>query len=80
MQVRSDLRRFPTDFRDRRSLILNRVADSVAEAMPAGALRKDDFWEVAVDLWAIVHGHLARYHGGRFAYSESEFREFFPAP
>ena len=45
--------------------------------MLAGALRKDDFWEVAVDLWAFVHGHLALYRGGRFAYSEPEFRAFF---
>jgi len=77
LQDRPDVRRFPADFRERRSPILNRVADTVAEAMLAGALRKDDFWEVAVDLWALVHGHLALYHGGRFAYSESEFRAFF---
>jgi hypothetical protein len=57
--------------------MLNRVADTVAEAMLAGALRKDDFWEVAVDLWAFVHGHLTLYRGGRFAYSEPEFRTFF---
>jgi AcrR family transcriptional regulator len=77
LQDRPDVRRFPADFRDRRSPVLNRVADAVAEAMLAGALRKDDFWEVAVDLWAFVHGHLALYRGGRFAYSESEFRAFF---
>ena len=77
LQHRPDVRRFPADFRDRRSPILSRVADTVAEAMLAGALRKDDFWEVAVDLWAFVHGHLALYHGGRFAYSETEFRAFF---
>ena len=77
LQDRSDVKRFPADFRDRRSPVLNRVADAVAEAMLAGALRKDDFWEVAVDLWAFVHGHLALYRGGRFAYSESEFRAFF---
>jgi AcrR family transcriptional regulator len=77
LQDRPDIRRFPADFRDRRSPILNRVADTVAEAMLAGALRKDDFWDVAVDLWAFVHGHVALYRGGRFAYSESEFRTFF---
>ena len=53
------------------------MGSRVAEAMLAGALRTDDFWEVAVDLWAFVHGHLALYRGGRFAYSESEFRAFF---
>lgn len=77
LQDRPDIRRFPTDFHARRSPILNRVADTVAEAMLAGALRNDDYWEVAVDLWAFVHGHLTLYRGGRFAYSESEFRAFF---
>jgi len=77
LRDRPDVRRFPADFRDRQSPMLNRVADTVAEAMLAGALRKGDFWEVAVDLWAFVHGHVALYRGGRFAYSESEFRAFF---
>jgi AcrR family transcriptional regulator len=77
LQDRPGVRRFPADFRDRRSPVLNRVADTVAEAMLAGALRTDDFWEVAVDLWAFVHGHVALYHGGRFAFSESGFRAFF---
>jgi AcrR family transcriptional regulator len=77
LQDRPNLRRFPADFRDRRSPILNRVADTVAEAMLAGVLRKGDFWEVAMDLWAFVHGHLALYRGGRIAYSEAEFRAYF---
>jgi AcrR family transcriptional regulator len=77
LQDRPEVRRFPTDFRARRSPILNRVADTVAEAMLAGAIRTDDFWEIAVDLWAFVHGHVALYRGGRIAYSESEFRAFF---
>src|SRR5262245_59631899 len=47
MQERPDIRRFPADFRSRRSPTLNRVADTVAQAMLAGALRKDDEWEVA---------------------------------
>src|SRR5262245_9883716 len=77
LQDRPELRRFPTDFGERRSLVMNRVADTVAEAMLEGALRKDDFWEVAIDLWAFIHGHLALYRAGRYAYSEAEFRAFF---
>jgi AcrR family transcriptional regulator len=77
LQDRPGVRRFPADFRDRRSPMLNRVADTVAQAMLAGELRKDDFWEVTVDLWAFVHGHLVLYRAGRFAYSEPEFRAFF---
>jgi hypothetical protein len=45
--------------------------------MLAGAPRTDDYWEVAVALWAFVHGHVALYRGGRFAYSPSQFRTFF---
>jgi AcrR family transcriptional regulator len=77
LQDRPSVRRFPADFRERRSPLLNRVADTVAEAMLEGAIRKGDFWEIAVDLWAFVHGHLALYRTGRFAYSEAGFRAFF---
>ena len=77
LQDRPDIRRYPADFRDRRSPVANRVADTVAEAMLQGAFRKDDYWEVGIDLWAFVHGHLALYHGGRFACTEAEFRAFF---
>jgi AcrR family transcriptional regulator len=77
LQDRPDIRRFPADFRDRRSPSLNRVADTLAEGMLVGSLRKDDYWEVAIDLWALVHGHVALYRGGRFAYSQEEFRRLF---
>jgi len=77
LQDRPELRRFPADFGPRRATMLHRVADAVAQAMLEGALRKDDFWEVTIDLWAFVHGHLALYQGGRYAYTEAEFRTFF---
>jgi AcrR family transcriptional regulator len=77
LQDRPQLRRFPADFAPRRSTMLNRVTDTIAEAMLDGTLRKDDFWEVAMDLWAFVHGHLALYRSGRYSYSEAQFRTFF---
>lgn len=77
LQDRPHMRRFPEDFRGRRSPMINRVADTVAQAMLDGALRKADFWEVAMDLWAFVHGYVALYRGGRFTFSEAEFRAFF---
>lgn len=77
LQDRPQLRRFPADFAPRRSTMLNRVTDAIAEAMLEGVLRKDDFWEVAIDLWAFVHGHLALYRSGRYSYSEAEFRTSF---
>jgi AcrR family transcriptional regulator len=72
---RPGARRFPKDFRARRSPTLNPVADLVAAAMERGDLKKDDIWEVAFALWAHVHGYVMLYHAGRIALSENEFRE-----
>jgi AcrR family transcriptional regulator len=71
---RSDARRFPVDFRARRSPSLNLMADTVAHWMQNGKLKRDDVWEVAMELWAHVHGYLALYRGGRFNLSEEEFK------
>ncbi|HEX4021155.1 MAG TPA: TetR/AcrR family transcriptional regulator [Acidobacteriaceae bacterium] len=71
---RPGARQFPDDFRARRSPTLNLVADGVAEAMQAGKLKKDDCWEVALELWALIHGYVALYRAGRFHLSEEDFR------
>jgi AcrR family transcriptional regulator len=73
-QPRPNARRYPDDFRARRSPTLNPVADLVADAMEAGFLRRDDVWEIALELWAHAHGYVALYRGGRFHLSEAEFR------
>lgn len=73
---REEARRFPEDFRARRSPTLNALADSVADAMRAGVLREDDPWEVAMTLWAHGHGLIALYRVGRFTLGEREFRAF----
>lgn len=72
---RPDARRFPMDFEARRSPTLTPIADTVAAAMRAGELKKDDVWEVTLALWAHLHGYLALYLGGRFHLSEEEFRQ-----
>lgn len=76
---RDDARRFPEDFRARRSPTLNVVADAVAEGMREGALRKDDPWDVAMTLWAHTHGLIALYRAGRFSYDDERFRAFYRA-
>jgi hypothetical protein len=43
--------------------------------MRLGKLKRDDVWEVAMELWAQAHGYLMLYHGGRFHLSEEEFRK-----
>jgi AcrR family transcriptional regulator len=74
---RPDARRFPKDFRARRSPTLNLIADAVAQGMKCGELREDDIWEVAMSIWAHVHGCVALYRGGRFDLSERQFRQIY---
>jgi AcrR family transcriptional regulator len=72
---RSGARRFPEDFRARKSLTLNITADMVSAWVKAGKLRRDDVWEVAMELWAHVHGYLSLWRAGRFHLSQDEFRK-----
>jgi AcrR family transcriptional regulator len=72
---RPDARRFPDDFRARRSPTLNITADIVSSWIKLGKLKRDDQWEVAMELWAHAHGYLALWRAGRFHLSEDEFRK-----
>ena len=72
---RPGARRFPEDFRERRSPTLNPVADTVAKWMKRGKLKQDDVWEVAMQLWAHAHGYVMLYRGGRFSLSQGEFKQ-----
>lgn len=73
-QARPGARRFPEDFRARRSPTLNPVADLLQKAMEAGYLKQDDVWELAMEFWAHTHGYISLYRGGRFDLPEKEFR------
>jgi AcrR family transcriptional regulator len=72
---RPGARRFPEDFRSRRSPTLNITADIVSSWMKLGKLKRDDQWEIAMLLWAHVHGYLTLWRGGRFHLSEDKFRK-----
>lgn len=72
---RPGARRFPKDFRARRSPTLNPVADAIAAAMQEGFLKKDDVWEIAFALWAHVHGYVMLYRAGRIGLSDKRFRD-----
>lgn len=76
---REGARRFPEDFRERRSPTINVVADAIAEGMRQGVLREDDPWDVAMTLWAHTHGLIALFRAGRFSFDESSFRAFYRA-
>lgn len=71
---RPGARRFPDDFRARRSPTLNVTADAVAAWMKAHKLKRDDVWEIAMELWAHVHGYVMLFRANRFNLSEDEFR------
>jgi AcrR family transcriptional regulator len=73
-ETRPGARRYPEDFRARRSPTLNPIADLVSGLMQSGALKKDDIWEVAFELWAHTHGYVALYRAGRFNLTQDQFR------
>ena len=74
---RDDARRFPEDFRDRRSPTLNVVADRLSEGMRKGLVREGDPWDMAMTMWALGHGLIMLYRAGRFSYDDTQFRAFY---
>jgi AcrR family transcriptional regulator len=72
---RSDARRFPHDFRARRSPTLNPIADTVARWMQRGDIKQDDVWEIALEIWAHAHGYLMLQRAGRFDLSPLAFKK-----
>lgn len=67
-------RKFPDDFRLRRSPSLNLVADAIENAMTKGFLKRDDVWEVAFTMTAHTHGYITLYLGGRINLGPDDFR------
>jgi AcrR family transcriptional regulator len=72
---RPEARRFPDDFRARRSPTLNILADTLAAWIKQKRFKRDDVWEIAMQIWAHAHGYLVLYRAGRFDLSEAEFRK-----
>jgi AcrR family transcriptional regulator len=73
-EQRAGARRYPADFRAGRSPTLNCIATLVREGVAAGEWPRRDEWEVAMVLWAHVHGFVMLYRAGRFDLSEGQFR------
>lgn len=72
---RPGARRFPDDFHARLSPTLNLIHDAVSSWMKLRKLKRDDVWEIAMELWAQAHGYLMLWRAGRFHLTESEFRK-----
>lgn len=73
-QKRTGARQFPTDFRARKSPTLTLLADEIGARMKAGGLRRDDVWEAALAIWALIHGLVVLHRGQRIDLPEKEFR------
>jgi AcrR family transcriptional regulator len=73
---REGARRYPEDFRSRRSPTANVFADVIAKAVETGYFRKDDVWEIVFETGALMQGLVLLYLGGRVTLSPSEFRSF----
>lgn len=74
---REGARKYPEDFRMRRSPTATVSADIIARGMEAGEFRKYDVWEVVFETGAMMQGLIMLYLGGRMALSPAEFRAFF---
>jgi AcrR family transcriptional regulator len=73
---REGARRYPEDFRSRRSPTANVFADAIAKAMGTGYFREDDVWEIVFEIGALMQGLVLLYLGERVTMSPSEFRAF----
>jgi AcrR family transcriptional regulator len=73
-QAREGARQYPRDFRAGASPTLNRIAELVRRGINEGYLERGDEWEIAMVLWAHVHGFVMLFRANRFALTEGEFR------
>jgi AcrR family transcriptional regulator len=73
-QPRTGARRYPEDFKARRSPTANVLADLISEGMRTGLFRKGDVWEATLLMAAQTQGLITLWRGGRFSLGEAEFR------
>jgi len=66
VRARPHLRKFPVDFKARRSRTFELVRTAVARCMECSDLAEDSSSEVTLDLWALQQGLLVLYLAGRF--------------
>lgn len=66
LSPRADARRFPSDFRNRKSAAFNLLLDLVSAMVEHGELRNDDALEISMTIWAQTHGFATLYRAGRF--------------
>jgi AcrR family transcriptional regulator len=70
---RSNARRFPEDFRARRSASFDLAVAAIEEGIQRGEIRAEDPVELALSVWAHVHGMVGLFQAGRFDHDASGF-------
>lgn len=72
---RDQARKFPADFRARKSPTLNLVADAITAGVEQELFRADtDIWETSLMFAALLHGLIQLHHGDRIGMPEPAFR------
>lgn len=74
---RKGARRYPQDFKARRSPTANPTADVLAEGMESGVFSRNDPWEITLEIGALYQGLILLYLGGRLDISPGEFRALY---
>ena len=77
LKPRDGARRYPQDFKARKSPTATLMADVIAEGMASGELRQDDVWEITFEMGALSHGLIMLYLGGRTALAPASFRALY---
>lgn len=76
VERRQAARRYPEGFRAGLSPTGNLLVAAVRDAMSDGSFRRDEPWEVAMAIWAHVHGLVVLQRSGRFSLASVPFRGF----
>jgi len=77
LKPRKGARRYPQDFKARKSPTATLMADMIAEGMASGVLGPDDHWEITFEMGALSHGLIMLYLGGRLAVTPTQFRALY---
>lgn len=77
LKPREGARRYPQDFKARKSPTATPMAELIAEGMRSGELQRDDYWEITFEMGALSHGLIMLYLGGRTELSPAAFRALY---
>jgi hypothetical protein len=74
LSLRPGARQFPGDFRAGTSPTANVAAELIEEGMRREVFRRDDVWEITLEMGALLQGLVMLYLGGRIGMAAGEFR------